>query len=132
MAQQLIAAISDVWEDSTVFAMARVVDAENVLITRASLALPNGEIVFTIIDKAIPGTVVDSGTLVVLDVVTDAPVNDAKWTVDETGHNFVFEIPPVSLPDGDIEYRVEVRFKDINGLISHVVFEVRTNDLLSS
>lgn len=69
----------------------------------------------TYIVKEGPTTIVSSTSLTVADVVSDTLVtNDARWTTDTTGYNFVFDVPYTAFPTQGT-HRVVVTFTPSSG-----------------
>ena len=123
----LIASQIVTWEDSTVILMARIEDIEKALILVSSVAT------ITLQVSATDGTGTPTApAVVVASQVLDVLVDDAKWTKDTTGYNFIHTITPADIPDGDKVYRAEFEFTDVGGNVSQIVFEIDAKDLLRS
>lgn len=124
-----------VWEDSGATCMARVVGQDAANITQASLTA----IAYKVfdLDGLTPGTATDSGALVVADVVFDTvktPDDDARWTEDSTGYNFLDTTAgkAANLPTGDHRYRIEYVFDPDSGEDFTVVFSLYARATRSS
>jgi len=94
----------EIKEGCGVVLMARVFGWDGSLITKATLA----SITYKIIDLD-DSRVVDSGSLVVADVVFDAAQEDGSWRFDD-GYNFRWLIPGESFDKGGHEYKAEATF----------------------
>ena len=122
-----------IWEDSGASLMARVVGQDAANITQASLT---GIAYKTFdLDGLTPGTAIDSGALVVADVVFDTlQTSDSRWTLDSTGFNFLdtTAAAAANLPTGDHRYRVEYVFDPASGENFTVVFSLYARAIRSS
>lgn len=104
------------WEDASLKVMARIRDIDNALITQASVA--------TIAYRSVEdGTteIVASTSLTVASVVFDTlqtTADDASWTLDATGYNFMVILPPATFPNGGTTIYVPITFTDGSSRVS--------------
>lgn len=113
-----------VWEGSSLKVMARLVDVNNVLITRAAVSSIRYRVVADDVE------VVALTTLTVADVVFDTlqtTADDAAWTKD-SGYNFRYIFPPSTIPNGGTTYYIPIEFTDASSRISYCNVKVTTNE----
>lgn len=115
-----------IWEEESLCVMARLRLVTGNYVTQAALA----SITCNVYDG---GTTVTSPTVVVADAISDTLVtNDARWTPDTTGYNFVVVLAGTTcFPTGGKRYRVEFTLTTTTGHVSYVVCVVTTLDVLS-
>jgi hypothetical protein len=109
-------------EDSGFSLMARIqgVDAANIV--QADIS----SIAYSIFDLADPTSATDTGSLTVASVVFDALQTDARWSEDETGYNFRWDVPASIPATGTKRYRFEIAFTPGSGEVFHALFESST------
>ena len=102
--------------------MARIqgVDAANIV--QADIS----SIAYSIFDLADPTSATDTGSLTVASVVFDALQTDARWSEDETGYNFRWDVPASIPATGTKRYRFEIAFTPGSGEVFHALFESST------
>lgn len=94
-------------------------------------------ITLKIFDMSDPGTPIngdDGDVLTVSDVIFNSLVtNDARWTLDNTGYNFLYETAAADLPSGGRRYRFEFALLPVGADDPFwAVFEVPTLGLFSA
>lgn len=116
-------------EDTDLTIMSRVVGRDGTNITQDSISGIVAE-VWNL------NTLVQQGsdiTLVVADTVFDQLQRDSLWdNHDYVGYNFKCVIDASYFPDGDQEYRIEIKFTPVSGNPFRVLCSVSTENLLSS
>lgn len=117
----------EVYENSGVFLMGRYKGGDGSLITQASIS----SIAIKVYDDGDPTAAVDELALTVADVVFDALQTDERWQEDSSGYNFGYALPAESLPDGQKNYNVEVKFTPASGEAFYDVFYLHTNTIHS-
>ena len=127
MAVKSLAAKGVVWKGSHAILMARIVDIDNILVNQGGVTGITCQV--TQMDNPTNFT---QPSVVVASAVFNALQTDAKWTKDDLGYNFLFEITPDDIPLGEKTYRVEFTVTDINTKISHIVYEITTAPLFKS
>lgn len=115
-------------EDSSVTIMARVRGEDGAYIAQASI----NAIQRKIFDTAVPGTEVDSTALTVPNAVFDTLQTDGRWSVDDTGYNFLDRIPAGLLTTPNRRYRVQYVFTPTAGADDafSIAGEISTVDML--
>lgn len=123
------APIATIWEQQSVFAMARIQGNSGVNITQASLT----SILYKVYDVKNGNTLVGSGTLVISATVFDTLVtaDTNRWKTDAIGYNFGGTIPAACFPLGDKTYLVEITFDPVSGDDFYFVLKVNTRELQS-
>jgi len=118
------------YEGQAVTHMARITGNDAVNITQASLS----SIQLRVTDD--DDNVIATRTLVIATVVFDTPqkeADDARWTLDTVGFNFLNQTLMTDLPDGDKLYKFEYRFRPISsGPQFHFVRDVVTHNILTT
>jgi hypothetical protein len=120
-----------VFRGGTATLMARIANGAGEPINQASLL----EIRYTVYQRAVddpddltPVAGHDAVELAIAEAVFDAPVDDAAWTIDETGYNFRHEIdasgPPPFARAGAI-YQVRYELTPVAGQKIVVRFQLR-------
>lgn len=116
------------YEDGAVALMARIQSiASGANMTQASVTGITWK-VFDLFDNAQIAT----GTLTVSSVIFDTLQTPSIWTVDTTGYNFRVDPANTTHPNGGTTYRFEFIFDPSSGEDFPVVFEVSTENLLTS
>ncbi len=119
-----------IWEDGGAQLMARVVGQSAANITQASLTSIACKIFD--LDGATPTTAVDTSTLTVSSVVYDTLQTDARWTTDTTGYNFRHAPAYTIFTTGGHRYRIEYKFTPVSGDPFFVVFQLQSQEVLTS
>lgn len=115
-----------VFEDSALYLMGRGKGPGGAYMLQADIQ----SIDLKVFEQGKPGTVIDTQTLTVSQVVFDTLQTDARWTKDATGYNFRYQTLVTQLPDGGKTYVFEFKFTPAGGgPIFHAVFHVPTLDL---
>lgn len=118
------------FEGQPVTHMARITGLDGANITQSSLS----SIQLRIFDD--DGNVIDTRSLVVGTVVFDTlqqTADDARWTLDAVGFNFLNQTLMNDLPSGDKVYRFEYRFRPVNqGGQFHLVRDVVSHNILTT
>lgn len=65
---------------------------------------------------------VDGVSLTVANVIVDTLVDDGRWTEDNTGRNFLWEVPAAAFPSSG-HYRVVFTFTPTVGSAYKLIFE---------
>lgn len=115
------------YEDGAVVLMARVANATGTNITQASVTGITYK-VFDLLDNSQVAT----GTLTVSAVVFDTLQTPTIWTADTTGYNFRVDPAKTTLPNGGTTYRFEYLVDPTSGEDFWIVFEVSTENVLTS
>lgn len=130
-----VGAITDIviMEDSTAICLARVNGLANAPIVRADVSTISVSV--TDIDNST--TVIDALSITVSDAVYDTlqtTSDDARWTKDTTGFNFLYQLPHTAFPTGDVDYAIEYLFtmSDVNSSQFILPFGVRTRQVYRS
>jgi len=98
-------------------ALARVRNPNGAYITEASLDNLKCKV------KNSSGTETYDATLTISEVVFDTlETDDARWTVDDTGFNFLYEVPASAFPAVG-HYRVEFLFDPASGEDYSLIYE---------
>lgn len=87
---------------------------------------------YKIYKKNDPGTLIDSGTLTVANVIFDTLQTDSIWTQDSTGYNFKTTVAGANLADPDVIYRVEFQLTGTGGELAAVVAEITTLPMIGN
>ena len=91
--------------------MARLVGNDGEYVTRSNISA----VKYTCRNRADVATELLGGSLVVNDVIFNTLVtNDARWTVDTTGYNFLLLLTGAAFPEAG-DYIVEVMFTPTSG-----------------
>lgn len=118
------------FEGQAVTHMARMTGNDAANITQASLS----SIQLRIFDD--DGNVIATRALVITTVVFDTlqqTADDARWTLDSVGFNFLNQTLMSDLPKGDTLYRFEYRLRPINqGPHFHFVRQVQAHNILTT
>jgi hypothetical protein len=77
------------------------------------------------------GSLVATHSLTVSAVIFNTLQNDARWTPDNTGYNFLWICSPADLPGGNKTYRVQFTFTPASGSAFILPFEVKTTKIYS-
>ncbi len=101
---------------------------------RARVIQPSGDVALladidTITYESInisDGTDVDSGSLVVADVMLTEP---AGWNIEEEGYTFLWQAPGTLWPDEGKVYRIIVTFTTIDAIAFKLAWEATTTVL---
>ncbi len=117
-----------VWEDADAICMARVVGADGVNITVASLT----SIFWAVYNRITKALVAESDELTVANVVFDSLQTDARWSRDNTGYNFRHRVPDTVLTNPNIIYAVEYKFTATGGEVFWVVFDLSTREIITA
>jgi hypothetical protein len=104
-------------EDSGVRWMARILAVSGSAILQANVST----IAYSVFDKSDPTTATATGTLTIASVIFDTLQTDSRWTKDETGYNFAWNVPASIFATGDKTYRIEVKITPTSGEASHIV-----------
>ena len=114
--------------------MARVVGSDAVALTQSDIA----SIAYSIWDLSATGTVVNSGSLTVANVIFDALQTDARWTADSTGYNFRWQPagslfpafdPAAGAVDDSKTFRLEIVLTDTAAAEIALLFELTLSNL---
>lgn len=118
------------FEGQAVTHMARITGNAAANITQASLS----SIQLRIFDD--DGNVIATRALVIATVVFDTlqqTANDARWTLDAVGFNFLNQTLMTDLPSGDKVYKFEYRFRPVSGGPHfHFVRDVVSHNILTT
>lgn len=118
------------FEGQAVTHMARMTGNDAANITQASLS----SIQLRIFDD--DGNVIATRALVIATVVFDTlqqTADDARWSLDSTGFNFLNQTLMSDLPKGDTLYRFEYKFRPVSsGPHFHFVRQVQTHNLFTT
>ncbi len=118
------------FEGQAVTHMARMTGNDAANITQASLS----SIQLRIFDD--DGNVITTRALVITTVVFDTlqqTADDARWTLDSVGFNFLNQTLMSDLPKGDTLYRFEYRFRPVSsGPQFHLVRQVQAHNILTT
>lgn len=118
-----------VWEDSTPFLMARLVDIDNKVLTKDDVS----SIACKVFDlDAAPQDEGTSVAVVKANVIFDTLQTGERWTADTTGYNFGHALPAARLSEGDHRYRIEYIFTLADETTFPVVYILTALDLWSS
>jgi len=120
----------EVWEDTGVDCLARVVGHDGDAITQSDVE----SIARKVFDLSgsTPGTAVDTSAPAVASTVYDTLQTDSRWTEDSTGYNVADTVEGSVLDTGNHRYRVEYVFTPTSGEKYAVVFDIYTKALRSS
>lgn len=118
-----------VWEDSGPQLMARVVKDAGTAIAQSDIS----SIVYHVYDtRDLTTDLAQNSPLTVSSVVFDSLQTDARWTEDDTGYNFRFQMDPDELPNAPRTALVEVIFTPASGYNFPVVYNLPVKPLVSS
>lgn len=120
-----------VFRDGTATFMARVVNASGEPINQASVSSAQ----YTVYERTLADPNVltpveghDNASMLIEDIVFDALVDDAAWTIDDEGYNFRHEIDATGLqpfPKAGAVYQVRYELTPVTGQKIVFRFQVR-------
>ena len=109
------------FEDGAVTYMARILGNDGAAITQATLSSIACGVYTT------DGTEIATPSVVVASTVYDTlQTDDARWTVDSTGYNVAFTVPPTAFPSADTDYDIEFTFTPASGYAIQAKCRVHT------
>lgn len=119
-----------IWESTATPLIARIRATSGTYITQASLS----SIAYSVFDlTAVPAAIVTSGTISKSSTVFDTlQTSDARWTVDSVGYNFLWIAPASLFPLAPRKYQVEITFTTTDSYKLRVVFQPKTQPLLTT
>jgi hypothetical protein len=101
--------------------LARMLGGAGTLITQATI----DTITCAVVDLGDTSTILSTPDVVVADTVFDtiqgADSTDARWTKDETGYNFLHELPAGSFVIGNRSYAAHYKFTPASGEVFWLV-----------
>lgn len=116
------------FEDTSPALMARVTGNSAANITQASLTAIK---LYSYNKADLTTPIANNVTVVIASTVFDTLQTDDRWTEDEDGYNFRYDVPQSYLPAPG-HYRFEFRFDPVSGGDFHVVFEGEVLPMASS
>lgn len=119
-----------IWQGAPTPLLARIRSVNGSYLTQASLS----SITYAVFNLTgnTPSTVLSSGTLTISSVVFDSLQTDARWTTDSVGYNFRVTIPGSAFALAATLYRVEVTFTDTDSQKFRVVFQPKTQPIMTT
>lgn len=124
------------YERGSTILMARIVGRDRTPIVQATLNALSYE-VWNILEVP-TRKIVSETALTISGVIYNTLQTDERWTVDDEGYNFLYELPAVSLENRrtwtaatkDWFYRVEFKFDPLVGEDFWGIFEIQAKDVL--
>lgn len=114
-----------VYQNGEAIFMAQVQGLNGELVKKADVTEIDGYVVIVEGSGQVITVVLDNAdfTIDVDDVVFDTPVTgDSRWTMDEVGYNFLYQMQREAFPQGGKKYRVEFRFTMQDGSFVYATF----------
>lgn len=121
-----------VWEDADCVLMARVLGNDGAAITQSITTTVKVKM-YDIVSAPTTDTI-SNRSLTVSAVVYDTlqtTTDDARWTVDTTGYNFLYALPAADISTPTV-YRVEITFTPTSGGAFPLVYQITAQGLLGS
>ena len=116
-----------IWEDSGYTVLARILGHDGAAIEQADVSA----ITWTVSERTVPDTVVDSGTLAIVSTVFDTlQTADDRWTMDTTGFNFAVAMEAATVPNGNKAYHLRFIFTPVAGEVYQFPVVLHTRNLL--
>ena len=114
-------------EDASLVCMARIIDETREAVAQVDVS----SITLKVFDMASAVKSYET-TLVVADTVFNALQTDDRWTVDDTGYNFLHVIPPAAFPSGGRTYQCEYFITFASTATGWAIYQNRTHPVFTS